>query len=270
MIDNLTASVAKQYNHFQSTLEKLQKPQKYLNFGYALAKNEPYEKKQEQLCKEVFQRANIQPEDTIVDVGFGSGEQDFLLASLYSFGKLYGFNIAEKQVEYANHRAVLNNLNDRMVFHHAPAENMAILTDGSVNKVIAVECAFHFDRPRFYQEAARILQKEGMLVLADICFMDRFWFLTKLGKRYQTAGTVSKNRQNWEKYFQTVECVNINKQTWRGAQQAASHIISNLFKVKTTFGELGTWILMAVTSQIVALGLLTHFLSYDFIVLKKK
>lgn len=269
MIDKLMAQTAKQYDYFQSTLENLQKPRKYLNYGYATAKKELYEKRQEQLCREVFQLANIQAQDILVDVGFGSGEQDFLLASLYNFNKLYGFNIAEKQVNYANQRAGLENLNERMVFHHAPAEDMAVLGDNSVDKIVAIECAFHFDRPRFYQEAARILRKDGLLILADVSFSDRFRFLTKWGQDLQYVGTISNNRKAWEEYFQTVECININKQTRPGTQQAVYHIGANVFKAQT-FGEWRTWIRMAIVSQIVALGLLTHFLSYDFIVLKTK
>ncbi|RKZ93649.1 MAG: hypothetical protein DRR19_00385 [Candidatus Parabeggiatoa sp. nov. 1] len=271
MQDKLMMQVAEQYNYFQSTLEKFQKPQKYLNYGYSFAKKESYEKRQEQLCREVFRLARLQPQDIIVDVGFGSGEQDFLLASLYPFSKLHGFNIAEKQVEYANHRAVLENLNDRMVFHQAPAEDMSMLTDDSVDKIIAIECAFHFDRPLFYQEAARLLRKEGLLVLADVCFIDRLRFLTKRKRDLQYVGTMTTNRMAWEEYFQTVELININKQTWRGAQQAAYYIALNLFKIKThTFGEWRTWASLAITSQMVAIGLLTRLLSYDFIVLKKK
>jgi ubiquinone/menaquinone biosynthesis C-methylase UbiE len=269
MQDELTARIAGQYNYYQSTLERLQKQRKYLNYGYSMAKKEPYEQRQEQLCREVFQRANIQPQDILVDVGFGSGEQDFLLASLYPFGKLHGFNIAEKQVEHANHRAALENLNDRMVFHHAPAEEMTVLTDGSVDKIMAIECAFDFDRPRFYREAARVLRKEGRLVVADLSFSDRVRLLTERSGTLRRMGTISKNRRAWEEYFHTVELTDINKQTRPGAQQAVYYIASKLFKLKG-FGELRSWISLGIDSQIVVLGLLTHFLHYDFIVLKKK
>ncbi|MEZ4311032.1 MAG: methyltransferase domain-containing protein [Polyangiaceae bacterium] len=41
--------------------------------------------------------------------------------------------------------------------------------DGSFDRVMAVECVFHFaSRRRFFAEAARVLRAEGRLVLSDL------------------------------------------------------------------------------------------------------
>ena len=78
---SLTRAVARQYDLFQSSLESLQKDRKFLNYGYTVSGKETYEDRQQQLCIEVFQAAEIGKGDVLIDVGFGSGEQDFLLAN---------------------------------------------------------------------------------------------------------------------------------------------------------------------------------------------
>ena len=210
MIDELlTKLVGRQYDIYQSTLERTDKPQKYLNFGYAEHSGLRFEEKQENLCREVFRLADIQPDDTVADVGFGSGEQDFLLARLHPFRKLFGFNISEKQVAYASERAHREGLNDRMSFHLSPAEDLSLLSDGSVDKIMAIECAFHFNRPLFYREAARALRKGGRLVLADICLDNSLGLLTKLSPEMQRVGTYTRNRFAWEEHFRTVSITDI-------------------------------------------------------------
>ena len=78
---SLTRTVARQYDLFQTSLELLQKDRKFLNYGYTVSGTETYEARQERLCLEVFQAAEIGKDDVLIDVGFGSGEQDFLLSN---------------------------------------------------------------------------------------------------------------------------------------------------------------------------------------------
>jgi cyclopropane fatty-acyl-phospholipid synthase-like methyltransferase len=97
----------------------LQKDRKFLNYGYTVSGKETYEERQERLCLEVFQAAEIGTGDVIIDVGFGSGEQDFLLSHAYEFAHLIGFNISERQVRYANERANLEKLADKLSFRRS-------------------------------------------------------------------------------------------------------------------------------------------------------
>ena len=84
----------------------LQKDRKFLNYGYTVSGKETYEERQQRLCLEVFQAAEIGQGDVVIDVGFGSGEQDFLLWNRCEFSRLVGFNISERQIRYANERAI--------------------------------------------------------------------------------------------------------------------------------------------------------------------
>ncbi len=78
-----------------------------MNYGYTVSETETFEERQQRLCLEVFQAAEIGKGDVLIDVGFGSGEQDFLLSNAYEFRRLIGFNISERQVRCANERALL-------------------------------------------------------------------------------------------------------------------------------------------------------------------
>jgi len=268
MQDEFTASVADQYDIFQDSLEEIEKFEKYLNYGYFGGDEKTIEDKQKRLCREVFDMAAIEPGSLVVDVGFGSGNQDILLAKEYKIGQFHGFNIAEKQVLYARRLALREGFGDRMQFHHAPAEDMGVLADQSVDRIIAIECAFHFERRRFYQEAARVLKPGGKLALADVTFSDRLTFLSRRNEDGLRVGTVSDNEKNWSMYFTTRLRRNINRNVVPGAQRSVFHCISTLGK-GMSFRARRTWLRMGFLSQMVVFGLLTGLLSYDLILLEK-
>ena len=73
---SLTRTIARDYDLFQASLEFLQKERKFLNYGYTVSGKETYEERQERLCLEVFEAAEIGQGNAVIDVGFGSGEQD--------------------------------------------------------------------------------------------------------------------------------------------------------------------------------------------------
>jgi len=269
MEDKLTTFVAEQYNAFQSMMERRDKERKYLNYGFKEGRGQTYEDRQERLCREVFDGARIKKEDVLADVGFGSGEQDFYLARNYEFGTLHGFNIASKQVEFANHRAAKEGLAPKMVFHHFPAERMEPLKDRSVDKVLSVECAFYFDRPVFYKEAHRVLKPGGLLVLADISFSGAISFITRWTQDMRRVGTLPGNRRSWAPYFDTERVTSINAQTRSGVQNTVFQCLKYM-RISHSWVENRTLLSMAFYSQITALGLLTRLIRYDLIVLKRK
>jgi SAM-dependent methyltransferase len=265
-VDEQTAFVAEQYDTLHLGLERIDKPEKYLNYGYARARRETYEERQAELCRRVFALADIGPGDTVVDVGFGSGEQDFLLAREREFRELHGFNIAARQVAYARERARVAGLSGRLQFHHGAAEEMSDLAGQSVDKVVAVECAFYFDRERFYAEAARVLRPGGCLALADISFADRGAFLVDRFESLRRVGTFSRNRALWERHLRTVRVENMNANARPGAQQTVWRCVSSI-SYRLGFAELGTWLRLGMYTQAVVVGLATGLLRYDLVLL---
>ena len=173
-----------------------------------------------------------------------------------------GYNIAAKQVEYAS-----RNRSDKLEFRLGEAEVLSGLTSKSVDRVLAIECAFYFDRPRFYRRAAEVLKPGGLLVLADIAFATSVFM-----KRddFRRAGTRDGNRAEWEKYFDTVSITDIRKETRPGAQMTVWQILKTIPRSKMSNPERREWLKMAFYSQLVALGLSARLLHYDLLVLRKR
>jgi cyclopropane fatty-acyl-phospholipid synthase-like methyltransferase len=265
---SLTRAVARQYDLFQSSLESLDKPRKYLNYGYTITGKETYEERQQQLCLEVFRAADIHAGHVIVDVGFGSGEQDFLLLNTSRFDRLTGFNISDRQVRYANDRASREHVSDKLSFRLGEAELLPGVEAASVDRLLAIECAFYFDRPRFYQRVAEVLKPGGLLVLADIALDDRIAWLTRR-EDLRRVGTRSANRAEWERFFRTRSVRSISRETRRGVQMTVSQILKTAPFSRFSGAERREWMKMAYYSQLVALGLLAGLVHYDLVVLER-
>jgi cyclopropane fatty-acyl-phospholipid synthase-like methyltransferase len=254
---------AAQYDLFQKSLESLEKERKFLNYGYTVSRRQTYEERQERLCLEVFEAAEIENGNLVLDVGFGSGEQDLLLSKTCEFDRLIGFNISEKQVRYANRRAAEENLAHKLSFQLGEAEVLSGVANSSVDRLLAIECAFYFDRPRFYRRAAEVLKTGGRAVLADISLSDY------LGEDFQLFGTRSSNRKEWEKYFLTKSVRGINAWTRPGAQMTVFQILRIAPFSGFSRAEKQEWLKMAYYAQLIALGLMVNLVHYDLIVIEK-
>lgn len=139
----------------------------YLNLGYWRSA-EDLDAASVALAHLVAETAHMGPGDTVLDVGFGYAEQDLLWAQAYRPERIIGLNITAAQVAAARQRVAEQGLEARIELHEGSATAMP-LADASVDKVIALECAFHFrSREDFFQEAQRVLRPGGILVLADI------------------------------------------------------------------------------------------------------
>jgi ubiquinone/menaquinone biosynthesis C-methylase UbiE len=139
----------------------------YLNLGYWNGAA-TLDQASEALAMLVADAAGIGRGDTVVDCGFGFGDQDILWASRLEPQRIIGLNITASQVHVARQRVAKTGLADRMDLREASATAMP-LDDASVDKVVALECAFHFrTREDFFHEALRVLRPGGRLVTADI------------------------------------------------------------------------------------------------------
>ena len=272
--DALTRAISRRYDIFQTSLETLKEPEKFMNFGYTISRRQTYEQRQEQLCLKVFEAAEFQRSDFVVDVGFGSGEQDFLLHRTYEFDRLAGFNISQRQVRYASLRAAEENLSQKLSFRLGEAEVLPEISPSSVDKLLAIECAHYFDRPRFYRRVAEVLKPGGRVILADISLSDRLGFLTRFEVRtpptdFGRVGTQSMNRAEWEKYLITKSVRSINRWTRPGAQMTVFKILRLAPHSLIGHAERREWLSQAFSVQSVVLGLILRLIHYDLIVLEK-
>ncbi len=139
----------------------------YLNLGY-WREAATFDQACDALAMLVGETAQINNRDTVLDCGFGFGDQDILWARKLNPKRIIGLNITSSQVAVARRRIVDMALDERIDLCHGSATEMPIESD-SVDKVVAVECAFHFcTREVFFNEAHRVLRPGGLLVIADI------------------------------------------------------------------------------------------------------
>ena len=120
----------------------------------------------ERMCERVCDHAVIQDGHRILDVGCGLGGTLASLNERYDEVRLTGLNIDERQIAYARKHVTPRPANE-VGFVEGDACSMPF-EDHSFDRVLAVECAFHFpSRARFFAEAARVLRPGGRLALCD-------------------------------------------------------------------------------------------------------
>jgi cyclopropane fatty-acyl-phospholipid synthase-like methyltransferase len=122
---------------------------------------------QEQLVHELASRVPSLKGLRVLDAGCGLTGPAAILA--YDDGaQIDGINIVEQQLRWARQYIEANGLDDTVRVYVASAMDMPFL-DESFDVVFCLEAADCFiDKPRFLEEAHRVLRLGGTLLLADI------------------------------------------------------------------------------------------------------
>jgi hypothetical protein len=135
---------------------------------------------------------------------------------------------------------------------------------------MAVECAFYFDRPRFYKRAAQVLKPGGRAVLADITLCNPLAFLGRMREDFRRVGTRGENRREWEQSLVTSSIRDINPETRPGVQRTVFRILRLASLARITGAQRREWWKMAFYTQLVAIGQLLGLVRYELIVLEKR
>ncbi|CDO27692.1 class I SAM-dependent methyltransferase [Mycolicibacterium porcinum] len=151
----------------------------------------------EQMDHVLFAAGNVADGQKLLDAGCGFGGTIQQVNGTYSNMDLTGLNIDPRQLAAAEAQTTPTNGNT-IAWVEADACQLPF-EDNSFDRVLAVECIFHFpSREKFLAEAARVLKPGGYLAVSD--FVPTLMFFGKtpiwmairprIAKSYGTLGNV--------------------------------------------------------------------------------
>ncbi len=145
---------------------------RHVHWGYweqptqAICDDEDYARAAERLTLELCALADITQGSHVLDVGCGFGGTVASLNERFDGMHLTGLNIDGRQLQRAQQQ-VFPLKNNHITFCQGDACVLPF-PDASFDRLLAVECIFHFpSREKFFSEAFRVLKPGGTLTLSD-------------------------------------------------------------------------------------------------------
>ncbi|OGP84738.1 MAG: hypothetical protein A2Y95_03715 [Deltaproteobacteria bacterium RBG_13_65_10] len=152
----------------------------YANYGYWIREGMTLDEARDAMSEAVAEASGMAEGNRVLEVGCGYGASAVQYTERFKPASVIGLDITEPRIENARKYIAQNGLSDVIKVAVGDATKLDF-PDGSFERVIAIECALHFDtREDFLREAARVLVPGGGLGMADICLrkgMDRQAFL---------------------------------------------------------------------------------------------
>ena len=122
----------------------------------------------EALALRLADRVQLQPGHSVLDIGFGYGDQLLLWKQRYAVGRITGIETDAAGIAQARRKlAAFTDVTLRL------GDDQAWPAPKAVDRVLALDCAYHFaPRSRFFSRAYLALQGGGRLGLTDIVLAD--------------------------------------------------------------------------------------------------
>ncbi len=139
----------------------------YANYGYWTRPGMTVEEACDALTDLVAEAAQIGPEDRVLEVGCGCAASAVRYTQHCRPASVTGLDATDVRIQEGRAFVTQQGLADKILLEVGDATRLRFAPD-SFTKVLAVECAFHFNtRHDFLREAARVLVPGGVLALTD-------------------------------------------------------------------------------------------------------
>jgi SAM-dependent methyltransferase len=140
----------------------------WCNLGLWTDASQEYPAACQGLAVKLAERAKLKPGCSVLDIGFGYGDQLLVWKEHFGVGHITGIETDAEGITEARHK--LKGFAD--ISLQLDTDKLCIPIE-KYDRVLALDCAYHFDpRSAFFANAMRSLKPGGVLALTDIVVTD--------------------------------------------------------------------------------------------------